>query len=340
MKVFRPLLAIVLSMSFGSLVVLLGFEAVVRVFFLRVPTAKRTLDRPSVYFVPEASRSVRDNNYTETKPENTFRIGVIGDSFAFGFNNLYDDAFPKRLERILNLNLNQRKVEVINFGTPGLSSKQEVPWVETAIEKYGVDVLLLDVTLNDAELMPYQSPRGSLSERMNGGMLRGGIYDSWKGLAFVMTRLENWKTHREYVEYFQGLYTDPKGLSEFENALQQIGSRCEKANVKLLAVIFPLFAKPLDETYPFRNLHEKIAHILQEKNISSLDLLPSYQGMNNERLQAIPGVDPHPSEIAHRIAAEVLLAKLAELHYLPDEVVPHIQLKRRDLKQWMPKGKP
>ena len=38
-----------------------------------------------------------------------------------------------------------------------------------------------------------------------------------------------------------------------------------------------------------------------------LDLLPAFQGVDPVRMQAVPGIDPHPSEIAHRIAAEAIL---------------------------------
>src|SRR5262249_23941945 len=157
----------------------------------------------------ERSMSTRDYYYETAKPTNAYRIAVIGDSFAFGFNNLFDDAFPKRLERILNLNAEQPKVEVLNFGTPGLSTKGELQYLDTAIRQYAVDAVILEVTLNDPEIVPYKAKRGAMSERMSGGLIRGGIYDYWKGLAYVMTRLEIARSQREYVEYFNSLYENP-----------------------------------------------------------------------------------------------------------------------------------
>ena len=110
--------------------------------------------------------------------------------------------------------------------------------------------------------------------------------------------------------------------------------------MKLVAVIFPLLAMPLDDSYPFEAVHGFLHSLLSERQIPFVDLRDAYRGMPNERLQAIPGKDPHPSEIAHRVAAEVIEKTLRGLDVLPKAVLPRIELTRRDLKRWLPEGRP
>lgn len=70
-----------------------------------------------------------------------------------------------------------------------------------------------------------------------------------------------------------------------------------------MLAVFPIFDSPLDRRYPYRDLHAKIGDTAREKGIRSLDLLSAYEGMDFRSLQVAPA-DPHPSALAHRLAAE------------------------------------
>src|SRR3989344_7830887 len=48
------------------------------------------------------SEGLRDYEYRIKKPDNTFRIVVLGDSMVFGYGLDLEDTFPKFLERKLN----------------------------------------------------------------------------------------------------------------------------------------------------------------------------------------------------------------------------------------------
>lgn len=83
---------------------------------------------------------------------------MVGDSFSFAPQMQYDDSFSKRLERLLNANATDSpkspRAEVINLGVPGHSTVHEVRTVEEAL-KLSPDLVLLQITLNDAELRPF-----------------------------------------------------------------------------------------------------------------------------------------------------------------------------------------
>lgn len=74
--------------------------------------------------------------------------------------------------------------------------------------------------------------------------------------------------------------------------------------------------------YPLQFAHDHIHHVCHDGGIPYLDLLPAFQETSSDRMQAIPGIDPHPSEIAHRIAAEAIVAYLLEEGHISDGYRP------------------
>ncbi len=83
--------------------------------------------------------------YTTAKPENTFRIITLGDSFTFGQYVDTKDNWPEKLEDMLNLNLkckNIKKFEVINLGVYGYDAQYEVERFKKRGEKYNPDLVI------------------------------------------------------------------------------------------------------------------------------------------------------------------------------------------------------
>jgi len=276
-------------------------------------------DSPLSYFYPERSSGNRDFRYSRVKPAETFRIVVVGDSFAFGYGGWFDDAFPKRLERILNYNETGRHVEVLNFSIPSYSTKDEVRIVKKAVEEFQADLVLLQITLNDAEIIPFEFNTPEFRRSVLPEMVKGGVYNYWKSLRFVVNRIQRAKSRQGYVRYFRGLFSNPDTLASFEASIKSIEAGFKEQNARVAAVIFPLFSFPFDAAYPFADVHNTITSILRLAGIPSLDLLNQYQGMNIERLQAVPGKDPHPNAIAHRVAAEAIYKWLMKTGLVPEE---------------------
>jgi len=235
----------------------------------------------------------------------------------------FTDAFPKVLERMLNLNAVPMRGEVINFGVPGYSTSHEIEEVDKALAM-GADVVVLQITLNDPELKPYR-PTGirefnrfgayEASERQR------ALFHYWHSLKFVVERLHNNKTRDEYTKYFLDLFEKPKSRESFESSVKEISRKTKEANARLVAVVFPLFGLPLDEEYPFTPIHNQVARFLSANDIPNLDLFSLYAGIPLDRLQVIPGGDRHPNEIAHRMAGERIYQWLSENSWIPKDLV-------------------
>ena len=76
----------------------------------------------------------------------------------------------------------------------------------------------------------------------------------------------------------------------------------------------------MDDRYPFYEIHKKVDALLTSLGVPHLDLSSSFKGIPLERLQVIPGVDRHPNEIAHRMAAEAIYLWLEKEKAVPDEL--------------------
>ena len=276
-------------------------------------------DRPFAYFKNESSATLQDYNYSSKRPANVFRIAVIGDSYSFAPYMQFTDAFPKILERMLNLNNISEKVEVINYGVPAYSSSHEIASVKKALEEES-NLIILQITLNDPELKPYRptgiTEFGRFGEYKPSG-LNAFLCKYWRSYAYVRSRLHNTATHREYKKYFFDLFENPRGLRVFKKSLAEMKELSQQAGAPMVGVVFPLFGEPLDESYPFLPLHKLITDFLTELGAPALDLHGLYKGIPLERLQVIPGVDRHPNEIAHRMAAEQLYLWLFDQQLIP-----------------------
>jgi len=300
---------------------LAAIEFTFRIFNSLAPPAADWSDRPKPYFFAENSPSPRDSDYTPEKGANVFRIVVLGDSFTYGEKLQVDDTFPKRLERFLNLNLHQPKIEVINYGVPGFSTRQEALAARNVIKTYRPDLLILQITLNDPELWPKSANR-RFSEESGALTLNDPIFKQWKSLGFVLTRLHNTATHSAYKNYFFDLFDNPKTWQNFRAGLDDLKKVAERAQLPIVAITFPLFSHPLTSDYPFTRIHQKISEQLAARNIPALDLFEAFKNIPHERLQVEPGRDRHPNEIANRIAAETILPWLASMKLLPTDALP------------------
>lgn len=114
-----------------------------------------------------------DVDLTIEKPDDTYRVVVLGDSFALGYTVERADLFVDQLER--RWNAEGRRVQVVNTGSEGYSTDQEVAWLETHGAAWEPDLVLLFSYDNDIFYngethylrfpKPRYEPNGALEQR-------------------------------------------------------------------------------------------------------------------------------------------------------------------------------
>lgn len=124
------------------------------------------------------AQGLRDSPHAYNKPEGVYRIIVLGDSFAEAVQVPLEASFPKLIETILMAKRlpSESGAEVINAGTSGYGTDNELLFFRTEGAKYKPDLVLLefcicnDVRNNWYELenvdaggfrKPYFAPEGN-----------------------------------------------------------------------------------------------------------------------------------------------------------------------------------
>ena len=161
MKALNVLLAIVVSLVLGVVVLEVGLRVIglgpkhtMNEFddslgWSKVPNSsfrKKTSEFDVTYDIN--ALGLRDDPMSDpAKPANTFRVVVLGDSFTLGLAVDRNDLFVDQLERWWKAE--NRRVDVINTGTEGYDTDQEVLWLLEHGQEFAPDLVLLMAYEND-----------------------------------------------------------------------------------------------------------------------------------------------------------------------------------------------
>ena len=289
---------------FGTLLALLGLEAALRVAGVGGPAELGPeYDRPVTGYAPHAERLSRRFS---TEPPG-LKVAVVGDSFTLGYGNHWYDAYPRRLEHLLNLNTDAPPAEVRVFARNDTTTWDQLRFLDAAMA-WEPDLLVLGIFLNDtedpgdAQLGEY---RQAMSPRLYGGWTRRVLRTS-RLAAWVHLRLAYIRGHRAALALQDRVFTpDYPGFVRFRQALRRFKRVCRTNDVKLVAVVWPSMGG-LGPRYPHQIAHQRLGEALKEARIPYLDLLEEFQDKSSARLAVYPDIDNHPDEIGHRIGATAI----------------------------------
>jgi hypothetical protein len=259
------------------------------------------------------SLGYRDNEHPLVKPPGLRRALVLGDSFTWGAHIESDDAYPRRLERGLARHRGE-SWEVISLARSGMNTVEEAEQLGSEGLAYDPDVVVLGYCLNDSEDENAAEARRARDwEEMRKERRTGsdGLLDHSALYRLVKRRVWATVENRRRIAAYRSMYVpEYPGWIAGQKALRVMAELCRGRKVPILVMIFPLFGNALDEGYPFKEIHVAVAHAAAEAGARVVDLLPAYRGLKWELLVVDGPNDEHPNEIAHRIAADVLLSAL------------------------------
>lgn len=279
-------------------------------------------DRTHVVMYPDPARQ-----HPWTRGEtNVLRIGVVGDSVTQGVGVQPQDAYGERLEYLLNLNTGVPPAEVRVYAKSGTNARTQTDLLRRALDD-GASLVIMGICMNDAE---NAGSKDLLAWRKR---LVVGAPPSWYAplerhslaAAWLRQRVAHARINRLYYDYYRYLYESGQaGWGGFLRGVDLFREACAAHNVRLVAVIFPLMTDVDRRPYPFAPYHAKIGAALKERGITFLDLQPQFLGKLPVRMEAYPGVDAHPSEIAQRMIAEQLFTFLMETGLVDSAYAPRI----------------
>jgi len=323
----KPLLLKLAALLISIVLSLAVIEIAVRLIPEKKPAR---VDRPlfRTALMPYNLLGYQDFEYPLQKGQNVFRIIATGDSFTEGGYVSFEDSYPKKLEFYLNScgNTKGTTYQVINMSRGGRSTTQEVRVIKHHAGKLKADLIILGYCLNDPE--DWEEGADYLHK------LRVKCYyqisakpEGWASFFYnhsalarlVMKRRFNTKVKRGHIKYFHKLYRDTyPGWQKARAALLDLGDFSRTLHIPVRVVIFPVFSYGWGDNYPFSDIHEKLHSVLEKAGLPYVDLFPDLKDMDHSSLEYIPYKDPHPSELADRIAAEALWQELMRSGVTPE----------------------
>jgi len=237
-------------------------------YYIEAEDGKAYLSNPKFsrrFFGPHLARTPIPTVILPKKPENTYRVFVLGGSAAQG---VPDPAFSfgRILEAMLNDRYRQTRFEVINTAMVAINSHVVLPIVK---ECGGFDGDLFIVYLGNNEVVgPYGA--GTIFERPGASirLTRASIYARSTRLGQLMGNTigaiagEDPEARKEWGGMMMFLdhrvaADDPRMKTVYDNFRANLDDICDEANSAGVPVIVSTVLSNLKDCPPFHSLHRK-----------------------------------------------------------------------------------
>lgn len=218
-----------------------------------------------------------DIDHELMKPEGTFRIAVLGDSYVEAMQNNFEDAFFRKLES--KLKEAGKNVEVLSFGVGGFGTAQELLLLRDYALKYHPDLVIVSFfSLNDVR-------NNSFALEQNRDMPYAVLNDKSELVfepftisdAYQQTFYSSWRTlifdHSHFIRFIYRMSNNigwwRKVLAKFNFQNQAIGSKNFRADANLIYAKNP----PDDWEKSWRVTESLLARMKQESESNGAKFL-------------------------------------------------------------------
>jgi lysophospholipase L1-like esterase len=252
----------------------------------------------------------RGPEYSYQPDPDVFRILVIGDSFTMGSGVEESEAYPARLEALLNESPGSGRFEVLNFGLSGLNLRASVRRLERFGLPYQPDLIVYGFTVNDIEGPAYrattrETERAQTFERY----LR--FADSPSHLLRVawprILSLRDLVLPRPgsfAYDLRENYFRNPEAWGDFTDHLDRLRAVGDEARVCVLVLIHTQIAQ-LNWLHPWRSIYDKVEDAARENGLAVTQTFPAYRGRRPADLR-LSFFDGHPNPAGHELLAREL----------------------------------
>ncbi len=269
------------------------------------------------------SHGFRDKEYSYKKPENIFRILVLGDSQTLGQGiKRLEDTWHKKLEVLMNGGFNHPKFEVISLSGGGWNTDTQLYELFKRGFKYNPNLIIIGFNHNDVPV-----PHASKCKNREIKFFPDLKVISWFRKNSKVYQLIEFRLNRllETLEQKPG-YADcinrrfeSRGWHMEEVYLDTILMSAQIKNIPLMLTTLPLLHK-LGDDYPLKKADLKIQKYCTDRAITYLDLFTEgFKGLNSTPLR-VSITDRHLNEVGTEVVSQTLFKKLKALKtykYLP-----------------------
>lgn len=295
---------------------LAAFLLVIESGFRAVPIYDTLAANPGIqYFWPDwvsyplNNFGHRDRQFVSPKPDGTYRVLLLGDSYTEGAGLSRDQTFGRLLEKSRGAGF-----EAYNLGHAGFNTREEADLLLKDGPRLQPDLLILNYVFNDAETHPHQKAYQDLpgwyvsaQRQLN---QRFGSYAAYGVLTYIIAPLlpKNFESGSAFLSAYHRDVTG-KGWSDVKTAMADISNWAAARGVPVIGVIWPFFE---DRWSVFSSeLHGQVGEEMRRHGFDVVDLGPILARQAPKLSDfAISPYDQHPNAEANKVVAAVLAERI------------------------------
>lgn len=254
----------------------------------------------------------RGEDYAHGKPEDIWRVVLVGDSIAQGHGIPMAATLGKRLEEVLNHKrlADAPLAQVYVVAETGYNTAQELLLLEHAALRYHPDLIVWAYCLNDPAHAVFHNEGNLYSQYFHDPPSLA--WDWLRRLFFkARERIRGIGADQKEREYHRFLHTTYK--DQVRRHIARIASLCKQADVPVLFLIIPVLETKRLETdpeyvvssrdYELLDVHTEVARLALQQGLDVVEGLDAYVGRPLADLTLSPDDIWHPSPAGHELLA-------------------------------------
>ncbi len=285
------------------------------------------------------SLGLRDEDFSEEKSSDEFRVLFLGDSVIFGFKLNIEETVPYYFNLLGQGIFNKKKLRTINAGVDGYSTFQEFSYLKKRGIKLSPDLVILGFVLNDI-FEPYlvskaRGGSGSYAglagqKSFTRSLLRFACQSAFfTKVFFEYLKIKNQskikkQTSGEYryrstedIYNTENLFKYPLSQEieyawiDVEKEILKIKNFTDENNIRFMIVVFPYAGQVVDKIWSLKP-QERINEFCIKNRISIKDLAGDFLLSENPKDLFLLGDGNHLSPSGAKFSAEKII------YYLKD----------------------
>ena len=299
-----------------------------------IPGARGTfVDAP----VEINSAGFRDKERALTKPPQTWRIAILGDSIAFGWGVKQDERFGDVLENLVNSQLSgttSTRVECLNFAVPGYNSVMEEATLRDVVLGYQPDLVIVHLVTNDDEIPNFirikphvwSLQKCFIVEMMKDRLVGRPVGDTARLLIGGVVEAGG-RGHGQHVVGYRPELVPPEyrflvGRENMRRALHTMRDICKERGIKTLLVphyevtdLVVALEQPSSTSLVMREWLDEAEKAEFDNVVNPLPHIVKYalEHKISQDALSLSRKDHHPTPLAHRLIAESLVERVLQL---------------------------